>query len=102
MDVVDVGAGDQRSSPLRPLKRRERRERRDRRERNDFPYGTRDLIDANAPSVPGVRGDPGVHGVLLEGYDDFAGLGVGAEVLVSGDVFLQAGENAIDGGLEGS
>ena len=39
---------------------------------------------------------------LVERDDDFAGLGVGAEVLVSGNVFSQAGENAIDSGLENS
>jgi hypothetical protein len=90
---VDRVYSDHRTSPLRPLERRER---------NDCPYGTRDLIDANAPSVSGVRADPGVRSVLVEGYDDFAGLGVVADVFVSGDVFSQTGENAIDGGLEDS
>ena len=39
---------------------------------------------------------------LAKRHDDFAAAGVGAEVLVSGGIFPQSIENAIDGGLQGS
>ena len=39
---------------------------------------------------------------LPQGYDDFAGLSVRAHVAVSGCVFIQAGEDTVDGWLQES